>query len=114
MTIPFDEFKRLDMRIGKILSAEPVPDSDKLLKLMVDFGVSGEPPAQLMRQIVAGIAAWYTPEELAGREAAFAFNLEPKVLCGLESQGMILAADAEGRPVLLQPDREVPPGSRVR
>ena len=114
MTVSFEEFKRLDIRIGKILAAEWIPGSDKLLKLMVDFGVAGEPPAAVTRQIVAGIAEWYTPEELAGREAAFVFNLESKTFRGVESQGMMLAADADGRPVLLHPDREVPPGSRVR
>lgn len=113
MEFSHDDFKKLDIRIGKITAAERIAGSDKLLKLTVDFGVAGEPPVAVTRQIVAGIAAWYAPEELAGREAPFVFNLEPKTFRGVESQGMILAADAEGRPVLLQPDREVPPGSKV-
>lgn len=105
--ITFEDFKKLDIRIGKILTAEKVEGSDKLLKLEVDFG-------EEKRQIVAGIAEFYAIESLIGREAPFAFNLEPRILRGIESQGMILAASAEGRPVLLHPREDVPPGSIVR
>ena len=104
--INFDEFKKVDLRVAKIISAEVVEGSEKLLKLQVDLG-------EEKRQIIAGIAKQYKPEELIGREIAVVANLEPRVLFGLESQGMLLAAsDSEG-PVLLRPDQEVPAGARV-
>ena len=105
-TIHFEDFKKLDIRIGKITAAERIEGSDKLLKLQVDFGDE-------KRQIVAGIAQFYEPDSLIGKEYPFAFNLAPRVLKGVESQGMILAADDEG-PVLMSPDREIKPGSIVK
>lgn len=112
--ISLDEFKRADIRIGAILAAERIPESDRLLKLFVDFGID-DANMPLRRQVVSGIAEWYTPEELIGRQAVFILNLEPKVIRGVESQGMILAVtDAEGRVVLLRPDREAPPGAPVK
>jgi len=106
-TISFDDFKKLEIRIGKILSAEKVEDSDKLLKLEVDFG-------EETRQIVAGIAQFYAPEALIGKECPFAYNLAFRVLKGIESQGMILCPSDESAPVLLHPDKEVPPGSPIK
>ena len=105
--INFDEFKKVDLRVAKIISAEAVEGSEKLLKLQVDLG---EPEK---RQIVAGIAKQYKPEELIGREIAVVANLEPRVLFGLESHGMLLAAGGSDGPVLLRPDQEVLPGARV-
>ncbi|MDP3727017.1 MAG: methionine--tRNA ligase subunit beta [bacterium] len=105
--ISFDEFKKLDLRIGKILKAERVEGSDKLLRLEVDLGSD-------TRQIVAGIAGHYAEDALIGREIVVVANLEPKTLKGVESQGMLLAADDDGVPVLLSLDRQVPPGSIVR
>ena len=102
-----EEFKKLDIRIGKILKAEKIEGADKLLRLEVDLGSE-------IRQIVAGIAQFYEPESLVGREVPVLANLEPRTLMGLESQGMLLAADSEGEPVLLSPEREVPPGSIVK
>jgi len=104
--INFDEFKKVDLRVAKIISAEVVEGSEKLLKLQVDLG-------EEKRQIIAGIAKQYKPEELIGREIAVVANLEPRVLFGLESQGMLLAAAGESCPVLLRPDQEVPAGARV-
>jgi len=109
--ITFEDFKKLEIRIGKIISAEWVENSNKLLKLRVDFG---EPDLPSGRQILAGIAKFYEPESLVGKECPFAFNLEPKMLGELESQGMILAANMDGNPVLMHPDKEVPPGSVVK
>jgi len=106
-TIKFEDFAKLEIRIGKILSAERVEGSSKLLKLLVDFGSE-------QRQILAGIAKFYEPETLIGKECPFAFNLEPKSLGGLESQGMILCPSNENGPVLLHPDKQVPPGSLVK
>ena len=107
MEITYDEFKKMDIRIGKIISAEKVEGADKLVKLQVDLGNE-------TRQIIAGIAQVYTSEELVGKEVPVLVNLQPKKLRGLESQGMILAADQDGKPVLLTPDKEVPPGSIVK
>jgi methionine--tRNA ligase beta chain len=105
--ISFDDFKKLDIRIGKIVSAESVEGSDKLLKLGVDFGTE-------TRQVIAGIAQFYAPEALIGKECPFAYNLAPRTLKGLESQGMILCPSGENGPVLLHPDKEVPPGSIIK
>ena len=105
--ISFDDFKKIEIRIGKILTAEKVEGSDKLLKLMVDFG-------EETRQIIAGIAQYYAPEALVGKECPFAYNLAPRMLKGLESQGMILCPSGENGPVLLQPDKEIPPGSIIK
>ena len=105
--ISFEEFKKLDLRVGKIIEAERVADSDNLLKLKVNLG-------QETRQIVAGIAQFYKAEDLVGKEIIVVANLEPKTIFNLESHGMLLAADVEGRPVILIPDKEVPPGTKVR
>ncbi|MCK4714673.1 MAG: methionine--tRNA ligase subunit beta, partial [Candidatus Aenigmarchaeota archaeon] len=105
----FSDFKKLDIRIGKILSAEKAEGTDKLMKLQVDFGSE-------KRQIVAGIAEFYEPEDLIGKECPFLFNLEPKSLKGHESQGMILAVDVEGDRsdcILLHPNKETKPGAKV-
>lgn len=86
--ITIDEFKKLEIKIGEILSVEKVPDTDKLLKLSVNMGE--EKP----RQIVSGIAGFFPdPQSLVGKKCAFAANLEPRVIKGLESQGMILAVN---------------------
>jgi len=105
-TLTYDDFTKLDLRIGRIESAEMVPESRKLIKLMVDFG-------EFKRQIVSGIAKGYAPESLLGRQLTFIVNLETRLLAGLESQGMILATDVSDLPVLLQPDKEVPNGSAI-
>lgn len=105
--IAFDDFRKLEIRIGRIISAEKVEGADKLLKLQIDCGTES-------RQLVAGIAETYQPDRIVGREVPVLMNLEPRKIRGVESQGMILAADVEGKPVLLHPDGEVPPGSIVR
>ena len=106
--ITFDDFKKLDIKIGKVVSAEKVPDADKLIKLIFDMGDE-------KRQIIAGIAEFYPDlETLVGKEMPILVNLEPRILRGQESQGMLLAADADGQPVLLHPDKDIPPGSIVR
>ena len=106
--IDIDEFRRLDLRIAEVLEAEAVKGSKKLLRLAVRIG-------EETRQVVAGILGSYAPEQLVGRNVALLVNLKPAKLMGVESQGMVLAAeDAEGKPVLLQPERDVPPGSKIR
>jgi methionyl-tRNA synthetase len=106
-TITIDDFKRLQIRIATITAAEPVPKSTKLLKLTLDVG--GE-----TRTIVAGIAEDYAPDQLVGKQIPVLVNLQPALIRGIVSEGMMLAADVDGRAVLLHPDREVPSGSGVR
>ncbi|MBI2676290.1 MAG: methionine--tRNA ligase subunit beta [Candidatus Aenigmarchaeota archaeon] len=107
-SLSFEEWQKVEIRIAEILSAEKVPDADKLLKLEVDLG--GQ-----KRQLVAGIAGEYSPEDIIGKKIPMLVNLEPKRIRGIESQGMILAAtDGNGKPVLMHPDREIPAGSKVR
>ena len=108
-TIKYEDFEKLDIRIGTIEKAEPLKDSDKLLKLAVSFG-------EEKRQIVAGIAEFYSPEELEGKQCPFLFNLEPKKLRGEESQGMLMAIDPSGDKkecCLLHPDKKVSDGSKI-
>lgn len=105
--ISFEDFKKLDIRIGKIISAEKVEGADKLVKLVFDMGDEE-------RQVVAGIAESHNPEELIGKEMPVLTNLEPRELKGEMSNGMILAADDNGKPVLLLPEKEIPPGSVVK
>lgn len=106
--ISYDDFKKLDIRAGRIVSAEPVEGADKLLKLKVDAGEE-EP-----RQVVAGIAQYYKTDELVGKTVVLLANLQPAKIRGVESQGMLLAADVDGAAILLQPEKEVAPGSTVR
>jgi methionyl-tRNA synthetase len=105
--ITIDDFKRLQIRIATVTAAEPVPKSTKLLKLTLDVG--GE-----TRTIVAGIAEDYAPDQLVGKQIPVLVNLQPALIRGIVSEGMMLAADVDGRAVLLHPDREVPSGSTVR
>ena len=106
--VSYDDFKKLELRVAKVLVAERVVGSDKLLRLEVELG-------QEKRQIIAGIAKVYTPEQLVGRMIIVVANLEPRSLMGLESQGMLLAgSDESGEPALLAPDRELPSGAQVR
>lgn len=107
-TIPFTEFSRLDIRIGTILLAENIAESTKLLRLEIDLGSE-------KRQLVAGLGAVVTdPSTLIGKQIPVLVNLEPRMLRGIESQGMILAADDNGSPVLLLPETKLPNGSIVR
>jgi methionyl-tRNA synthetase len=112
--ITFEDFQKLNIKIGKVLVAEKIENSDKLLKLQVDFGVSEDTGKTTILQIVSGIAEFYTPESLIGKEFPFVVNLEPRVLRGVESQGMIMAAKDGDQAVLLSPDKEIPPGSIVK
>ena len=106
--ISIDEFMKVELRVAKVLEAEAVPKSKKLVKLKVDVGNE-------KRTIVAGIAEAYQPEQLVGRTIAIVFNLKPAKLMGIESNGMVLAASVgDGRPILVGFDEPVPPGARVR
>jgi methionyl-tRNA synthetase len=106
--ILFDTFEQLDIRVGTVLECEKVPKADKLLRFMLDDGLQ-------QRTILSGIAAYYpNPAELVGRQVCFIANLEPRKLRGILSEGMILSAEnADGSLVLVQPTKEVAPGSQV-
>ncbi len=105
--IDINEFAKLDLRIGRIANAERIEGSKKLIRLEVDIGNE-------QRQVVAGIAEEYRPENLIGEFIPVLVNLKPAKLMDVESQGMILAVDVNGKPILLHPDKEVPAGSKVR
>ena len=105
--ITFDQFEQLDLRVAKILKAEKIEEADELLILHIDLGTE-------KRQLVAGIAKDYSLEELEGKKIIIVANLEPKKIKGYLSQGMLLAVDSPQGPVLLVPEGEVLPGSKVR
>jgi tRNA-binding protein len=104
--ISIEDFKRVDLRVGLVKSAERVPGSEKLIKLMVDLGELGE------RQLIAGLAKWYKPEDFIGKYIVVVANLKPKRLMGLESQGMLLATDTDP-PVLVIAEKPIKPGSKL-
>lgn len=107
-TIEFGDFEKLDIRVGTVLECQKVPKADKLLQFKIDDGLGG-------RTIVSGIAKYYAPEELVGKQVCFIANLAPRKLKGIESQGMILSAeDADGRLVVVGPTGVVKPGSQVK
>lgn len=107
-TIQYDDFAKLDIRVGTIIAAEKVPDTDKLIKCTIDFGEMGE------RTIVSGIAQWKTPEVLVGLQLPYIVNLAPRTLRGIESQGMLLAASDDDGLALLKPEREVKRGTKLK
>ncbi len=105
--ITIDDFKKVELKVARVLSAEPVEGSEKLLKLQVDLGSE-------QRQILSGIAKYYQPADLVGRQIVVITNLEPRAMMGLESNGMVLAA-GDGEVVsLIAPDKDIPPGSSIR
>jgi len=105
--LSIERFFETELRVARVLSAERVANTDKLLKLQVDLGDE-------QRQLVAGIALSYQPESLVGKRIIVVTNLEPARIRGVDSQGMLLAADLGGRPVLATFEEDVPPGTRVR
>lgn len=112
-SVSYDDFAKLDIRIGTIIAAEPIPETDKLIKCTIDFG---DPPAGGgMRTIVSGIALFRKPEELVGKQLPYIVNLAPRMLRGVESQGMLLAASPGGDGLaLLLPDTPVPNGTKLK
>ena len=106
--ISIDDFMKIDLRVAKVLAAEKVPNSRKLVKMTIDVGTE-------QRTLVAGIAEAYEPEQLVGRTIAMVFNLKPAKLMGIESNGMVLAASPDGgKPTLVSFEQDVPPGTKVR
>ncbi|MBI2334484.1 methionine--tRNA ligase subunit beta [Candidatus Daviesbacteria bacterium] len=106
--ISIDEFQKLELKVGTVVEAEEVEGSEKLIKLMVDLG-EDEP-----RQVLAGVKKWYKPKDFVGKQVVVVVNLEPKMMMGLESQGMMLAASSEDGPVFLTVPKKVPSGTKIR
>jgi methionyl-tRNA synthetase len=108
--ISTEDFKKVRAKIGKVVTAEAVPDSDKLIRFELDFG-EGE-----LRQILSAIREWYPePEKLIGKQLLFVVNLAPRTIRGLDSNGMLMAVDGlDGTPVFLIPESPVDPGATVR
>jgi methionine--tRNA ligase beta chain len=108
MAVSFDDFMKLDLRVGKVEEAMLVSGSKNLLKLIVDFGSE-------KRQSVAGLLQYYKPEELVGKKFVFVLNLQRRKIMGVESQCMVLAAeDDEGHVILVAPEKDIAAGSRIR
>lgn len=106
--ITIDEFLKVEMKVGKILSAEKVEDTDKLFKLTVDLG------EEEIRQIISGIAPFFeTPEEIVGKHVVFVSNLEPRTIKGLESNGMIMAVKTDSAFALMEVPHSITPGTRI-
>jgi methionine--tRNA ligase beta chain len=105
--ITIDEFAKVELRVATIKAAEPHPKADRLLVLKIDLGTEE-------RQLVAGIRAHYTPEELIGKQIVVVANLQPAVLRGVESQGMLLAASDGEKIIVLSPEKPIAAGSQVR
>ena len=105
--ISIEQFFQTELKVATITGAEPIPNSNKLLKLIVDLGNES-------RVLVAGIAREYSTEDLVGKQVVVVANLEPAKLMGVESQGMVLAGSVEGTPVLLHPGERVPSGTPVK
>lgn len=114
--ITYDDFKKVEIRAGKILSAEKIPDTDKLLKLSVDFAEMDEQGNAKPRQIVSGISLYFPePAMLVGKTCMFVTNLEPRMIKGFESNGMLFAVStAEGAFSLLEPTGDIPPGTLAK
>ena len=106
--ITIDDFMKVQLKVGEVLAAEPVVNATKLLRLTIQLGEDDT------RTILAGIAEYYQPDELIGRQVVVVANLQPRKMRGIVSQGMLLAADLDGKAVLLLPDKAVPVGSKVR
>jgi methionine--tRNA ligase beta chain len=113
VSMTIDEFQKAELKVGKVISAERVEGSSKLLKLQVDLG-GADPEHPEVRQILSGIGKAYAPEDVLGKEVVIIANLDPREMMGMTSEGMILAAHGEGgEPVLLSPWKEVVPGSTI-
>jgi len=107
MEINYEDFKKVEMRVGKVLDVKEVSNTENLYKLIVDFG-------EEKRQAISGIKKWYKPEDLIGKKFVFVTNLERRKFFGEESQCMILAAeDKNGNVVLIQPEKDIEIGSKI-
>ncbi|OGM98998.1 MAG: methionine--tRNA ligase subunit beta [Candidatus Yanofskybacteria bacterium RIFCSPLOWO2_01_FULL_41_34] len=112
--ITIDEFKKVELKVAKVVSAESVDGSEKLLRLILDLGPEEKANLPAGRQVIAGIGKAYNPEDLIGKQIVIVANLEPRSLMGLESQGMVLAANSKTGPILIIPEKEVALGTELR
>lgn len=128
--ISFDDFAKLELKVGTVLEAEDVAGSEKLIKLRVDLGPKILKPFDFaqgrrvqddnsegerdIRQILVGVKQWYAPEDFVGKQVIVVANLEPRKMMGLESQGMMLAADTSDGPVFLTVPKKVPAGTKIK
>jgi len=106
-TISYDDFSKLDIRVGEVVSAENVKKSKKLLKLEINFGDLGS------RQILSGISEWYLLEDLLGKKCVFIVNLQSRKMMGLESQGMVLMSEENSKPIFIIPEKNIKNGEPV-
>ncbi|HUC88447.1 MAG TPA: methionine--tRNA ligase [Candidatus Paceibacterota bacterium] len=112
--ISYEEFKKMDIRIGTIREIEPVPETDKLLRCQIDFNEMDEAGGKKLRQIISGIREYYPDyEKLIGKQVLYILNIEPRTIKGLQSNGMLMAV-GDDKPIFLIPETEVNPGSKVR
>lgn len=115
--LSIDDFRKVELRVGSVLEVNPHPSADRLYVIRVDLGAreadGPAEPGRDVRELVAGIRACYRPDELVGRQVIVVANLEPAVIRGVTSRGMLLAAIDDGQPVLLAPDRPVGAGAAV-
>ena len=112
--ITYDEFKKMDIRIGTIKEIEPIPETDKLLRCQIDFNEKDEDGNNKLRQIISGIHEYYPDfEKLIGKQVLYIINLEPRKIKGFESNGMLMAV-GDDKPIFLIPETEVTSGSKVR
>ncbi|MBD3296794.1 MAG: methionine--tRNA ligase subunit beta [Candidatus Omnitrophica bacterium] len=105
--VTYDDFIKLDLRVATVLDVEDHPDADRLYVLRIEVG-------EEKKQIVAGVKASYAPEELMGKKIVIVNNLEPAVIRGQESSGMLLAASSDGTPVVITPEKDIPSGARIK
>jgi len=114
--ISYEEFKKMDIRVGTIREVEPVPETDKLLRCQIDFNEVDAEGNSKLRQIISGIHEYYPDYQvLMGKQVLYIVNLEPRKIKGFESNGMLMAVDGlDGKPVFLTPEVEVGVGSKVR
>ncbi len=112
--INYDDFSKVELKVATVLSAERVEGSEKLLQLHVSLGEDPSTGSGQVRQIVSGIAKSYAPEALIGKQVVVIINLEPRMIMGLESNGMLLAASGESGPVILVPEKSVLSGATIK
>jgi methionyl-tRNA synthetase len=106
--ITIDDFAKVELRVGQIISCEIVEKSDKLFKLQVDFGDFGK------RQIFTGLRKFLTPDDLIGKQGVFVVNFKPRMIMGMESQGMMLSAEGDGQVVAIHPAKQIALGAKIK
>ena len=106
-TISYDDFSKIDIKVGKVISTQPIPGKSKIIKGTVDLGAE-------QRNVIIGGAQYYPPEDLVGKTVIVITNLEPKVVAGVESHGMLLAADVDDKPYWLTVTDDVPVGTKIK